>query len=442
MATDGSTYKRCVHDGKDRETGKPANSRRGPIPACDCSGGSWWWRADAGRSPVTGRRIQPSRGGYPTKAAARAGLREYLEQAGRGGRVDDQGKTVAVWLREWLATGTWKASTRRSYTDDVTRWLIPKLGAVRLRDLSRGDVRELLAAVASRDDTRTARGEKPGRGRRPAAELSGATVDRVRRTLRAALSAAVEEELIRENYAAGRFRAIPARRTGEEAHWQDDELAAFLAHVADDPLASLWWFFAIGGVRRGEACGLRWEDVDLTGPIPGATIEQTVIADPGSHRCPVCHQTHTGRFIQQTTRTQRGAKTKASTGRWVPFSTDVVSELAAHKATQEARRGQLGVLYVDHGLVWAEDDGAPLRPDWVTKRHAVLVAETGLPKVKLHGMRHTAASLMSTTDMSTAQIGKMLGQDSEQITLHYTHAIRATLAAGAEAVAAKVRRKP
>lgn len=439
MALDGRVYKRCRHDRKSIETGKPATSRRVAIPACRCDGGSWWWRIDAGKSPVTDQRVQPARGGYSTRAEALEGLREYLEQIRRGGRVDDQGKTVAVWLREWLETGTWKPTTRRSYGDDVNRWLIPLLGRIRLRDLCRGDVRELLTTVAKRDTTRA---RPAGRGRPPAAQLSGASVDRVRRTLRAALAAAVEEELIRENYARGKFRAIPPRSNLEEAHWQDHQLRAFLTYIADDRLASLWWWFSLTGSRRGEACGLRWEDVDLVSDTPGAIIHQTVIAIPGEHDCPVCKATHRGRVIQQTTATQQGAKTKASTGRWVALSSDVVQELAAHRASQEARRGQLGVLYCDHGLVWAEDDGAPLRPDWVTHRLADLIAEAGLPKVKLHGMRHTAASLLSTTDLTTAQVGELLGHGSEQMTLHYTHAMKSTLSAGVEAIAAMVRPSP
>lgn len=439
---DGRVFKRCYHDGREIETGKPATARRRPVPACPCDGGSWWWRVSIGRSPVTGRRIQRSRSGYATKAAAKAGLHEFLEQVSRGGgRVDDRGRTVAAWMQEWLDTGTWKTSTRRSYTADVNRWIIPKLGHIRLRDLGRGDVREMLAEVARRDDSRTDRGEKPGRGRAPAAQLAGGSVDRVRRTLRAALSAAVEEELIRENYARGRFRAIPKRAKPEEATWTDAQVQQFLASVADDQLASMWWFVATTGARRGEACGLRWVDVDLVSDTPGAVIRQTVVASPGPHICPVCPCEHTGRFIQQTTSTHSGAKTSASTGRWVPLSSDVVRELVAHQASQEARRQELGVHHSDHGLVWSEDDGAPLRPDWVTKRHGDLIGSAGLPKVKLHGMRHTLASQMSTTTASTAQIGLMLGHghDSEQITLLYTHAQRAALAASVEEVSARFR---
>lgn len=116
-----------------------------------------------------------------------------------------------------------------------------------------------------------------GRGRPPTA----GTLHRIRATLRAALNAAVREGLRSDNPA--RHVELPGPRRPHAEVWTDQQitawrergqrpvvavwtaqqLAAFLAAVADDRFHPMWWLIALRGLRRGEAAGLRWCDVDL-----------------------------------------------------------------------------------------------------------------------------------------------------------------------------------
>jgi integrase len=444
MPAQGSVWKRCTHDGKTRDTGLPATARRDAIPACRCKGGSWWWRIDAGRDPVTGERRQPIRGGYPTKAEAQEGLDDIRDQIRRGIIAHDEGKTVADWLREWLATGTWGPTTRDGYTRDVDTYLIPLLGHLRLRDLQRAHVASMLTALSARDDTRTDRTGRRGGSAVP--QRSPATVDKIRRTLRSALGAALEDGLIGHNPAAGRFRQIGKRAgTGRApAWWQPDELQAFLDSVTDDPDVALWTVVALTGLRRSEVLGLRWVDVDLTGPQPGLTVLRKNVQLRGAHPCGVCRGSHRGRVLLG------GAKSDAGAGRWVPLVDLAVVELAAHRQRQDAKRAELGDHWSDHGLVFPlgggrgrDLPGSPRRPDDVSKRHAELVATAGLPTIVLHEMRHGAISLLAAAGMPTDQIALIVGHSTDEVTrLIYVHGIKVTLAGHAQAAADLLRPRP
>ena len=104
---------------------------------------------------------------------------------------------------------------------------------------------------------------------------------RIRATLRAALNAAIRDGLIRDNPA--RFVELPTprrpqaqvwtehrtrewRRTGQRfpvAVWAAEHVAQFLQFAKGDRLHAMWWLIALRGLRRGDAAGLRWVDVDL-----------------------------------------------------------------------------------------------------------------------------------------------------------------------------------
>jgi Phage integrase, N-terminal SAM-like domain len=218
-------------------------------------------------STVAGRRERARRGGFPTKAAAVQARKALLSRSAEESTTVLW--TVAKWLRYWLPTRTSiRPSTLRSYTEHVDNVLIPHLGSVRLGKLTGRQVATMFATLAS----------TPNKwGRRP----SPSTVHRIRATLRTALNAAIRDGLIRDNPARHIELPTPRRpqaqvwtdhrtrewgRTGQRfpvAVWTARLLAEFLKFVEGDRLYAMWWLIALRGLRRGEAAGLRWIDVDL-----------------------------------------------------------------------------------------------------------------------------------------------------------------------------------
>ena len=284
---DGSVYKRCPHG----TTGTPGR------PACKKTHGTWWWRADALRDPVTGKRRQPAKGGYASKSEAQAALAEFLGKRNKRRWRDDRRITVGEWFDKWFTEGDWEALTRATYELHVATIWRPRIGAYRLRDLDRWHVEEVLREVAV---------DEHGKRRMPR------TLRSYQATLRAALTAAMNAGLLGENVAAGDLKSIPRTHKTEVTVWQPAELALFLAATVDDPFAPMWRVAAFTGLRRAELCGLRWCDVELDGQHPGITIRQTVPALAGRHACHVCGGEHTGAFIKPTPKSDAGA-------RWVPL---------------------------------------------------------------------------------------------------------------------------
>jgi integrase len=271
MSGRGSVYKRCgcVDPVTRRQLGRRCPQLAGSRH------GSWYLELALSAGP-DGRRCRIRRGGYPSRAAASSALARL-----RGPRHGDQGGrvlTVGDWLAHWLASRTSPAaSTMRGYTAHVRLYLAPYLGPVLLAEMSADHVEAMFAAITRQHQAL-------------GSPVTPATLNRVRATLRAALNAAVRRGLIAENPASraelprARWpRAVvwtPGRvehwqRTGERpavAVWTAAQTAQFLHAIAGHRLYAAYHLIALRGLRRGEAAGLRWCDVDLDGKV--AVISQ------------------------------------------------------------------------------------------------------------------------------------------------------------------------
>jgi hypothetical protein len=253
-------YKRC---GCVDSTGRRLGAQ---CPRLDQRGhGSWYFAMELPADP-DGRRQQLRRGGFRTRAAAEA-ARAYLL-----GADTDCGRglvTVGQWLDLWLPTRqTLSTSTRRIYAQHIHDYLKPHLGGVPLEELTVGRVQAMFTSLI----------RMQGVGRKP---LSPATLQKIRGALHAALNGAIRRGLIATNPAhwvelpSGKRpkavvwtepRVAHWRATGERppvAVWTACQTAVFLTHIRDHPWYPLYHLIALLGLRRGEAAGLRWCDIDL-----------------------------------------------------------------------------------------------------------------------------------------------------------------------------------
>ncbi|WP_410638074.1 tyrosine-type recombinase/integrase [Amycolatopsis sp. lyj-346] len=214
-----------------------------------------------------GRRRQPRRGGFATAEAARSERERFGATGGR--ELADATVTVGQWLRLWLATLVHlRDSTLCSYRTSVENYLIPCLGGVLVRELTADRIQAMVADLI-RDGGASGHPLRPG------------TLRHVHATLRAALNAAVRRGLLPTNPAwhahvptGGRPHAVvwtapriaQWQTTGQRppvAVWTVEQTRAFLEHIHDHPLYPLFHLIALFGLRRGEAAGLRWCDIDL-----------------------------------------------------------------------------------------------------------------------------------------------------------------------------------
>ena len=385
------------------------------------SGKGWMYVVDLGTDPATGKRRQERKRGFRTQREAADALDERMGEVRTGVVAVDHRLTLATYLSQWIeakeAAGR-RPTTMRSYRMHIDNYLVPHLGHIRLRELRGNHVEMMLAEIA-----------KPGR--RNSKPMSPATVRRVHATLRSALASAKQKRLVAFNAAVD--VELPSAARPRVRPWEAEELGRFLQYAQSDRLAVLFEVAAMTGLRRGELVGLRWDDVDFERRRITVRQQLVEIASAGVE-CLFCGAEH---------RRYRFGPPKTSSGeaRVVDLDAGTLSVLTVQRAGQELERAQWGAGYVEHQLVFAREDGTPIRPGYVTERFHDLADAAGLRRIRLHDLRHGQASLMLAAGIPIAVVSKRLGHSSIAITSDtYSHMLEGVGAAAAEAAAALVPR--
>ncbi|WP_233617616.1 tyrosine-type recombinase/integrase [Actinomadura sp. WAC 06369] len=192
-------------------------------------------------------------------------------------------------------------------------------------------------------------------------------------------------------------RVVHWQRTGERppvAVWTAAQTAEFLHAIREHRLYAAFHLIALRGLRRGEAAGLRWCDVDLDQRV--AVISQQI-------------QQHQGYLTACPPKT-------ATSARVIALDRTTVAALRAHRERQQGEQRQAGVDYRDSGYVFTAPDGDPLAPVRLTRLFQGLVAEHGLPPIRLHDLRHGAATLALAAGVELKVVQDMLGHSSIVLT--------------------------
>jgi hypothetical protein len=136
-------------------------------------------------------------------------------------------------------------------------------------------------------------------------------------------------------------------------------------------------------------------------------------------------------------RTSEWGDPKSEAGeRTISLDSHTVAVLRAHRRAQTEARLAWGAAWVDSGLVFTKEDGSALNPDTVSQRFERLVARSGLPPIRLHDLRHVAASLALAAGVPMKVVSEQLGHSSIQITSDiYSSVLPQVAQAAAQAVA-------
>lgn len=322
--------------------------------------------------------------------------------AGIGASVSSY--TVSQWLNYWLedvVKPARKPSTYVGYEVAVRLYLAPQLGKVKLTALKTADVRGMLNRIrqqcqccAQEWDTKRpeskrhccAVGQCCGRVPNPA------RVHHVFRTLRAALGVAVAEEVLTRNVASFAKPTRPRRHRFQT--WSVAEATTFLAGIREHRLYALFAVAIALGMRRGEALGLRWEDVDLLdGTITMAMQLQRVA----------------GKLRHDETKTDDSTRV-------VALPRTCVRALRQHRAQQAADRVGAGDRWTDSGLVFTTRKGTPIEPRNINRTFDVLVARASVTRIRFHDLRHSCATLLFAQGVELQTIRDLLGHSSIGVT--------------------------
>ncbi len=387
-----------------KSTATPASTRLAPPKVRRRSAGegsvyrdgSGWRGAITWTAPDGTRHRRVVRAG--TSDAARDKL-DDLRRELRLGTIEPPGRklTVGAYLATWIERdrNRVRPSTWHSREMHVRCYLMPELGRLPLARLTSADVERALG-------TFLAHGRPAGAGRpRP---VSPATALHVRATLRRALSDAQRDGLVGRN-AAGDARP-PYSPHRPVSYLGADDVRRLLEATADDERGPLYALAATTGLRLGELLGLSWQDVNL---IAGTlTVRQSLALARG------------GGYTLAEPKSARSRRT-------IPLPERARAALRRQRERQDAARASMGTAWQDlDGLVFTDTVGRRLLPETISHAFARARVAAGIPRVRFHDLRHSAATLMLAEGVPLAVISEWLGHAGIAITAaHYAAVVPA-----------------
>jgi integrase len=363
--------------------------------------GSIYQRADGlWVAAITGADGRRQRVYAHTRADAGRRLTQALQRRDQGmGETVPAGRdTVAAWLESWLATvkPTLRPRTWMRYGDLCRVHLIPAVGRLRLGRLQPAHLEALYAV-------RLAAGSSPG------------TVHLMHAVLRRALGAAVRQGRVNRNVAS---LVTPPRVVQPEMRVLDPAEARHLCAVAaEDADHGVLPILAVTtGMRQGEMLALRWRDVDL---------ERGSLAVTGT--------------LQRVRGVGlvRGEPKTARSRRQVRLTPTAIAALKRQQGTQAAARLVARDRWGNGDWVFAGRAGTPLNADKVRVDWHCLCQQAGLPRMKFHDLRHTAATLLLGQGVHPKVVADLLGHATVAMTLdRYSHVAMAMHQEAADAMEA------
>lgn len=197
--------------------------------------------------------------------------------------------------------------------------------------------------------------------------------------------------------------------------WTCDQCGAFLDYLAgqDDPpqpperLYALFQFVTYYGLRRPELAGLAWSDLDLT--TRRLHVRQAQVDDA----------------LDSTK--------SADSDRLIIIGENTAAVLRTWRWDQLAERMAWGPTWTDTGRVFTRGDGTALRPEWMGVRFGTLAARAGLPPIRLHDLRHGAATMLLAARSPPKVISELLGYATVAFTMDIYTEVAAELAEAAAA---------
>lgn len=317
-----------------------------------------------------------------SRREAQEKLTEALRNRQLGLPATNDKITFREFLEKWLEDSvkpTVRPRTHKSYSQLVERRIEPDLGKIKLVKLKPQDIQALM-------------NQKLKSG------LSPRSVQYIHAVIRRALVLAEKWQLVPRNVAK---LVDPPRVKREEVEPLTPEQArAFLDAAKGERLEALYSVAVALGLRRSEALGLRWQDIDF---------------EAETLRVRHSLQRIEGKLQLVEPKSLKSRRTIA-----LPKAT--LKALKDHRKRQLEERMIAGSNWQDTDFVFTSTIGTPIEPDNLSRWFKPLLKKAGLPNIRFHDLRHTAASLLLVQGVSPRVVMETLGHSQISLTMNtYSH---------------------
>jgi integrase len=334
------------------------------------------WEAALGVGGRRQRYVGPSQRDVRTKlVAARRALEQGIVVSGSSQRVDE-------YLRQWLDDSVRPSvrwTTHRAYSLCMRR-LSPLVGHLRLTALTPQAVQAAYAALLHQG-------------------LSRRSVEQTHTVLHRALRQAVLWGLMFRNPTEAVTVPRPSRR--EMQTLTEEEVGRLFQASRGHRLHALWVLLVTTGLRLGEALGLRWADIDVaSGRL---VVNRALQRQPGVGYA----------FVEPKTARSR---------RTVYLAPGTLGALADHRRRQVEEQLAAGPEWNNTSLVFTTPMGRPIDGTWASKWFHRALDQAGLARIRIHDLRHTAATHLLRRGVHPKVVQELLGHSTISLTLDtYSH---------------------
>jgi integrase len=322
---------------------------------------------------------------FSTQAEADEALTEMLYEQKRGTLITEKDQTVKQLVEHWIENVHKKKireSTYIEYCKLIKKHIIPGLGHRKLQQLTIQHVDEF---YTKKENER----------------LSASTIRHMHAILRQALSYAVKNNLVTRNVCD--YVSLPRIKRHEIQPLTVEQANEFLAAAKGHRLEALFITAVLTGMREGELLALRWQDIHFEEKC--LQVHRSVRFFPG--RGPV-----------------EGEPKTASSRRKIVLSPFLVDVLKQHRVHQLEARLQAGKTWEDHDLVFCNSCGGFTSPATLFDTFQKLLRNAGLPHMRFHDLRHSAATFLLAKGVHIKVVQELLGHSNILITLNiYSHVL-------------------
>ncbi len=354
-------------------------------------GSKYWLVLDLGRD-INGKRIIKWHSSYDKKPEAEKARIEILHSLQNNTYINPEKLLLGQYLRQWLSDYevNLAVKTIEGYRVNIEGHIIPCLGQIPLQKLQPVHIQQFYKEKLKN-------GRLDGKG-----GLSPKSVLYIHRVLREALNHAVKMQLIPRNVAD--MVETPKQRNTFKASFLNEKQVQELLLAFRETEIFLPVLLAVGvGLRRGEALGLQWKDIDFESN--SITVNRSLLP---SKNGVIFHE----------------PKTEKS-NRVVVVSKTIIEELQKKKDKQESYKQLLGKAYKNNDLVNCYNDGSPLNPASFSHSFSKILEKNELPHIRFHDLRHTNATLMLKSNIPAKVASERLGHSNIGITLDlYSHVMK------------------